>query len=126
MNLTFRLFVLFFLIIFVSHKNISNTPISSGNIKVVGKGTITYVIPSFSPEVGNHIGYILKNPTWEIPPKEERFRTFLEPDSIIKNYLNQYVHIEGTQYKIPGKKINSYTFINPYDIIVVDKIYVIN
>ena len=126
MNLIFKLIVLISFIVFTPFKNISNNTNSFENTKVIGEGTITYVIPAFTPEIGNHIGYILKDPVWKIPPMEERLRTFVEPDSIVKKYLNRYVHIEGLQYKIAGKKIDSHTYINPYDVIVVDKIYIIN
>jgi len=126
MNLIFKLFVFTSLIVFYPSKNISNISSSFVNTKVIGEGTVTYVIPAFTPEISNHIGYILKDPLWKIPPTEERLRTFLEPDSIVKKYVNQYVHIEGLQYKMPGKKLDDHTYINPYDVIVVDKIYTIN
>ena len=123
MSLIIRLIILFPLIAFMSFENFSYDTNSSGSAKVIGRGVVKYVVPGGTREIISHWGYTLKNPEWEISPKDTKTFVYLEPDSIAKKYVDQLVYVEGTQYKIPGRKINSYTSDAPYDIIVIDNIY---
>ncbi len=63
----------------------------SGPSIVSGQGIVTFIKPGGTREEIPHWGYILKNPERKVPPEDERITMYLEPDSIIKKYLDKTV-----------------------------------
>lgn len=117
------LIVIIILMSFINNKNDTIGNHLYVNSKVIGEGMVTHIKSSNTQEIFNHSGFILKNPLWKISPEKEKSVVFLEPDSIVKIYQDKHVHVEGFYTKIPGKKVDDITYINSYDVIIVDTIY---
>jgi len=112
-------------LIFTASKSGSIVGQSFLSERIVGEGTVIHIWGSHTAEISYHSGYILKNPDWIIPPPERIATVFLEPLSLVKNFQDEKVRVEGLLTKIPGEKINDYTFIASYYVIMVDTIYCI-
>ena len=112
-------------IIFIDSKSTSIIAQTFINEIVVAEGTVTHILGVHTAEIAYHSGYLLKNHYWIVSPSKQKSNLFIEPDSLAKNFEDKKVHVEGIFTQIPGKKINSYSFIAPYYVILVDTIYTI-
>jgi hypothetical protein len=97
---------------------------SSINSKVLAEGLVKYFESPIFQTI-HHSGYLLQNLVWIVPPEEQRVFVFLEPNELVKNFEHEHVRVEGLFSKIPGRRINSYTYVNEYYIIMIDSIYVL-
>jgi len=112
-------------IIFIDSKITSIGAQSFINEEVVAEGIVTHIYSAQTPEISYHSGYVLKNPYWIVRPREQKSHVFLKPSSLVKNFQDKKVHVEGLFTQIPGKEINDYTFIASYYVIMIDTIYCI-
>ncbi len=130
MNFVFKsskpfLLIIIIPIIFINTKSSTSIAQSIINENVVAEGTVTHILGVHTAEISYHSGYLLKNHYWIVSPSKQKSNLFIEPDSLAKNFQDKKVHVEGIFTQTPGKKINSYSFIAPYYVILVDTIYTI-